>query len=46
MTFKTSNLFHEPKKNTTGLDPLAVRPATATMPPLPLDAQRPYRGGR
>jgi hypothetical protein len=36
MTYKTSNLFHEPKKNTTGLDPVGVRPATGNLPPLPV----------
>ena len=35
MRYKTSNLFHEPHKNTTGLDPLAVRPASGKLPPLP-----------
>jgi hypothetical protein len=36
LTYKTSNLFHEPKKNTTGIDPLGVRPASGNMPPLPV----------
>ena len=36
MTYKTSNLFKEPKKNTTGLDPLAVRPAIGNLPALPV----------
>jgi len=36
MTYKTSNLFREPKKNTTGLDPQGVRPASGNLPPLPI----------
>ncbi|HWU54226.1 MAG TPA: esterase-like activity of phytase family protein, partial [Rhizomicrobium sp.] len=36
MTYKTSNLFREPKKNTTGLDPVGVRPASGNLPPLPI----------
>jgi hypothetical protein len=36
MTYKTSNLFHEPHKNTTGLDALGVRPASGNLPPLPI----------
>jgi hypothetical protein len=35
MTYKTSNLFREPHRNTTGLDPLAVRPASGNLPALP-----------
>jgi hypothetical protein len=35
LTYKTSNLFHEPHQNTSGLDPLAVRPASGNLPPLP-----------
>ena len=36
MTYKTSNLFREPRKNTTGLDPSGVRPASGGLPPLPI----------
>jgi len=36
LTYKTSNLFHEPHKNTTGIDPLSVRPAAGNMPALPV----------
>lgn len=38
MTYKTSTLFKEPKRNTTGIDPLFVRPASGALPALPVDA--------
>jgi hypothetical protein len=37
MTYKTSTLFKEPKRNTTGIDPLFVRPAAGGLPALPVD---------
>jgi hypothetical protein len=36
MTYKTSNLFHEPHKNSSGLDPVGERPANGNLPPLPI----------
>ena len=36
MTYKTSNLFHEPHKNSSGLDPVGERPASGNLPPLPI----------
>lgn len=42
MTYKTSNLFKEPKKNTTGIDPLYVRPATGSLPRAARGRQQPY----
>jgi hypothetical protein len=36
MTYKTSKLFREPRKDTTGLDPSGVRPASGSMPALPI----------